>query len=328
MKDYYQILGVERNASKEEIKKAYYKLAHQHHPDKGGDEKKFKEISEAYHVLSDDKKRSNYDQFGQADTSGFNTDFDFNDIFNDLFGRQRRDPRQGNDIQVEVEISLSEAIKGVEKKFNISKNVVCSQCHGSGAEDGKKQTCSSCGGKGRVRQVILGAFATSASCPDCHGTGEKPVKACQKCRGYGKVRGEEEIEVSIPAGVSFGQKLVVQGKGEAGLQGGRSGDLYIHLFVKPDSRFERREDDLYSSAEISFATACLGGEVDVSLAEGGEISLKIPAGTDSGKVFRVANKGVPHFRSYGRGDMYVKVNVRTPKKLTNEQKKIIKDLGL
>jgi molecular chaperone DnaJ len=335
MKDYYEILGVSREASKEDIKKAYYKLAHKYHPDKGGDEKKFKEISEAYHVLSDETKRSNYDRFGQADTAGFESNwqnFDFGDIFNNFFtgGRTQKDNRRGQDIQVEIEITLEDVIKGTEKSFNLSKDIPCDRCHGSGAEPGSEiKECPTCKGTGEVRKVsqtIFGAFAMSSPCPDCHGEGKVAEKTCQKCRGYGRVKGEEKIDVRIPPGVSFGQKLVLSGKGETGIRGGRNGDLYIHLFVKPNSVFQRRGDDLYTSVDISLTTSILGGEVDVLLPEGGEVSLKVPAGTDSGKVLRISNKGIPHFSSHGRGNLYVQLKVKTPKKLTRKQRQIIEDL--
>jgi len=358
MKDYYQILGVQKNASSEEIKKAYYKLAHKYHPDKGGDEKKFKEINEAYQVLSDKEKRSQYDRFGRvfegapAGEPGFDfqwawgrpdMDFEFGfedlgDMVEDLFGfgapRKRKNVRRGKDLEIEIELSLEEILKGREKEINLEKYITCSRCQGTGAEPGTKVVeCFSCRGTGEVQQIkktLFGSFTRWTVCPECGGEGYRPEKFCNVCKGEGRIKGEERIRIWIPAGVDTNQLIKVEGRGDAGKRGGKSGDLYIRIFVKTHPIFERKGDDLYLKVPISFSRAALGDEIEVPTLEGKKILLKVPAGTESGKILRISGKGIPHFsgpRGYpGRGNMYVELIVKTPQKLTKKQKEILEKL--
>lgn len=344
MKDYYQILGVSKNASQEEIKKAFHRQAHKHHPHKGGDEKKFKEINEAYQVLSDKNKRAQYDQFGSVpEGQGFNwqdfssggIDFDdLGDIFGDIFGFGRRnkekDFKRGKDIRIDLEIPLKEILKETKKKISLKKFETCPKCQGKGAEPGTSlKECSSCRGTGRVRQVrktFLGSITQWSVCPECKGEGYIPEEPCNTCKGEGRVMKEEEIEIVIPAGVSTNQILRVEGKGNAGKKGGKAGDLYIRIFVKQDPYFERKGDDLYTTAEMSFSQAVLGDKIEINTLEDKKIELKVPSGIQSGKVLRISNKGVPHFSGYGRGNLYVVLKIKTPQKLTKEQKKLLKEL--
>ena len=372
-KDYYNILGVSKGASQDEIKKAYRTLAHQHHPDKaGGDEVKFKEINEAYQVLGNQEKRQQYDQYGQtfeqaqrqggfggagfswedlARTGGAggpfgggfrqqNVEFDFGDlgdIFGDLFGfgrstgsRRSRRARQGQDIQTEMAVDFREAVFGTDKVVKLYKNVVCPHCAGNGAEPGTKiETCKTCGGSGQVVQVqrtILGSFQSVGVCPECQGEGKRASKKCRQCHGAGRVKDEEIIKVKIPAGMSEGETIRLSGKGEAGQHGASTGDLFITLRVKPDPQFKRDGDNIISEAEISFSQAALGAQVPVSTLDG-EVMLKIPAGTQSGRVFRLESKGVPHLRSRGRGDHLMTVNVTTPIHLSRKQKELLEELA-
>jgi molecular chaperone DnaJ len=355
-KDYYQILGVEKNATAEDIKKAFHKLAHKHHPDKGGDEKKFKEINEAYQILSDKEKRQQYDNFGQDFSSGGQPgwgfganpqgwDFesmkgnfgasDFGDIFEEMFGfggggRQKRDQKRGKDIEVELELSLEEIIKEQEKEISIYKTAVCSRCQGKGAEPGTKvNECFSCRGTGQVQKIQrtpFGSFTSSATCPECQGEGFRPEKPCNVCKGEGRVKGEERIRVFIPAGIDTNQAVKIEGKGEAGRKGGRAGDLYVRLFVREHPVFKRKGDDLYAVLPVSFSQAALGAEIEAPTIEGSKIILKVPEGTESGKVLRISNKGVPHFSGYGRGHLYYELIVKTPKKLSRRQKELLEEL--
>jgi molecular chaperone DnaJ len=357
-KDYYQILGVEKNATAEDIKKAFHKLAHKHHPDKGGDESKFKEINEAYQILSDKDKRQQYDNFGQTFDSaggqpgwGFGSggapsgwDFesmkgnfgsmDFGDILEEMFGfgapRQKKESKKGKDIEVELELSLEETIKEQEKEISIYKTSVCSRCQGKGAEPGTPvNECFSCRGTGEVQKIQrtpLGSFTRYATCPECQGEGFRPEKACNVCKGEGRVKGEERIRVFIPVGVDTNQAIKIEGKGEAGRKGGRAGDLYIRLFVKEHPMFKRKGDDLYVSLPISFSQAALGAEIEAPTIEGQKILLKISEGTESGKVLRISNKGIPHFSGYGRGNLYYELIVKTPKKLSRKQKELLEEL--
>ncbi len=368
-KDYYNILGISKGASADEIKKAYRTLAHQHHPDKsGGDEAKFKEINEAYQVLSNPQKRQQYDQYGQTfeqaqrqggfgggaggfswddfaragSTGGFqgqNVNFDFGDlgdVFGDLFGfgggsrsKRAQRARQGGDIQTEMNIEFREAVFGVEKIVDLYKLSTCSHCHGNGAEPGTKiETCPTCGGSGQVRQVqqtILGAFQSVGVCPTCQGEGKKASKKCKECGGSGRVKATEKIKVEIPAGISDGETIRLSGKGEAGTHGSHAGDLYITMRVKADRDFKREGDNIISEISITFSQAALGTKVPV-LTLDGEVMLHIPSGTQSGKVFKLGGKGVPHLRSRGRGDHLVTVTVVTPPHLSREQKKILEEL--
>jgi molecular chaperone DnaJ len=363
-KDYYNILGVGKDASDDEIKKAYRKLAHKYHPDKsGGDEARFKEVNEAYQVLSDKEKRGQYDQFGQTfeqaqraggfsgfegfrDFSSFAEGFDFNfgggrggfsDIFGDIFeqagfgSRGRRGTRRyrGEDIQVDMEITFSEMAHGVEKEIDLYKRVKCSKCHGEGMEpDSKKVECSKCKGEGEVhvsRRTILGTFSQASVCPECAGEGKVPEKKCKKCGGDGRVREHEKIKVKIPAGIKNGQSVRLEGLGEAGEKGGETGDLYVNVHVIPDKRFSREGDDVRSAVEISFSQAALGDKISVETISG-EVKLKIPAGTQSGEIFRLKGHGVKHLSRFGHGDHYVRIQVVTPKSLTREQRDLLERL--
>ena len=367
MKDYYQILGVVRGASSEEIKKAYYKLAHKYHPDKGGDEKKFKEINEAYQVLSDKEKRTQYDRFGRVfeGAPGFDFqwawgrpddfsaqgepapgwEFDFEDLgemVEEMFGfgapRKRKDLRKGKDIEIDMEVPLEDILKGKEKEITLTKMISCSRCQGTGAEPGTPiNECFSCRGTGEVQQIkrtFFGSFTRFATCPECKGEGFRPEKLCNVCRGEGRVRGTDGIKIFIPAGVDTNQVIKVEGKGEAGKRGGKSGDLYIRVFVKQHPIFKRKGDDLYATVSISFSQAALGDEIEVptldsstSSPQGGKkILLKVSAGTESGKILRISEKGIPHFSGYGRGNLYVELIVKIPKKLTKKQKELLEQL--
>jgi len=360
--DYYEILGVTKNASQDEIKKAFHKLAHKYHPDKGGDEKKFKEINEAYQVLSDAQKRQQYDQFGsvfEGAGANPNQNWDFNwswqnqnqdfgfedigDIFENFFSfggvrkASRKDIKKGKDIQVDVEISLEDTLKQTHKKITLTKQILCHRCHGKGAEPGTKiNECVMCRGQGQVQQVkktILGSYTTFAVCPECQGEGTKPEKPCNVCRGEGRVKGEETIDISIPAGIDNNQAIEVEGKGDAGKKGGKAGNLYVRIFVKKHPVFKRKEDDLYLSQEITYSQAILGDEIEVSVLDGthsshgssgqAKILLTVPQGTESGKVLRISGKGIPHFGQHNRGNLYVELVIKTPKKISREQKELL-----
>ncbi len=358
MKDYYQILGVPKNASSEEIKKAYYKLAHKYHPDKGGDEKRFKEINEAYQVLSDKEKRAQYDRFGRVfeGAAGFEPGFDFQwfwgrpdvdfgDVFStdfedlgemidEIFGfgtpRRKKDWKRGKDIEIDLEISLEDTLRGVEKELILYKYISCSRCQGRGAEPGSKIIeCFSCRGTGQVQQIkktFFGSFTRFAVCPECRGEGYRPEKPCNVCQGEGRIKGEENIKIFIPAGVDKNQIIKVEGRGDAGRKGGKDGDLYVRLLVKKHPLFERKGDDLYISMPISLSQAALGGEIEVPTLEGKKILLNLPAGIESGKILRISGKGIPHFSGYGRGNLYVELIIKTPKKLTKKQKELLEKL--
>ncbi len=348
-KDYYNVLGVAKDASAADIKKAYYRLAHKYHPDKGGDEKKFKEVNEAYQILSNKSKKQQYDQFGQnfegfGSQQGFNgspgfdsADFgsiNIEDIFGDLFGfgqrGRKRNVNQGRDIEVSIEMNLKDTLKGIKKNISISKLVSCSRCQGTGAEPGTRlKECVTCRGQGQVQQIkktIFGSFATYIVCPECHGEGKIPEKPCNVCKGEGRITGKEDIEILIPAGIDSNQMIKIRGKGEAGRRSGKHGDLYIRVFVLPDSKFNRKGDNLYLNVSIPFSMACLGGSIGIMDLEGKKISLKVPQGTESGKVFRVSGKGISHFSGYGKGDLYVKLKIEIPKKLSKEQKEALNKL--
>lgn len=363
--DYYEVLGVTRSASEEDIKKAFHKLAHKYHPDKGGDEKKFKEINEAYQVLSDKQKRAQYDQFGRVfdqgqpgGDQGFNWtwgsrpsgeefEFDFGDIgdvFEEFFGggfggarrTSKKDLRKGKDIQVDIEINLERTLKESVEEINLAKQVICHRCEGTGAEPGSKvKECFSCRGTGQVQQVkktIFGSYTTLATCPECKGEGTMPEKPCNVCKGEGRIKGQETVEVRIPAGIDTNQVIKVEGKSEAGKKGARPGNLFVRIFVKQHPVFERRGDDLFCESEISFSSAALGDEIelktlDPSAGSGqANILLQVPAGTESGKVLRISGKGIPHFGGYGRGNLYVELKVKTPKKLSRKQKELLEKL--
>ncbi|MBI4101517.1 MAG: molecular chaperone DnaJ [Candidatus Nealsonbacteria bacterium] len=358
-KDYYQILGVPKTASSDEIKRAYYRLAHKYHPDKGGDEAKFKEINEAYQVLSDQTKRSQYDRFGRVfegqpgggaggepgfdfqwawgQPGGADFDFEFGDLgdmVEEMFGfggsRKKKDVKRGKDIEVDWEISLEDVLRGKTETIVLEKLISCSRCQGSGSEPGSKvKECFSCRGTGQVQQIrktFLGSFTRQAVCPECGGEGYKPEKSCNVCRGEGRMKDRQEIQVFIPAGVDSNQIIKVEGKGEAGRKGGKSGDLYVRIFIKTHPIFERKGDDLYASFPISFSQAALGAEIEVPTLDGKKILLQVPEGTESGKILRISDKGLPHFSGSGRGNLYVELIVKTPRKLTKKQKELLERL--
>lgn len=352
--DYYEILGVTKQASQDEIKKAFHKLAHKYHPDKGGDEKKFKEINEAYQVLSDAQKRQQYDQFGKGfdqmggqGTGDFNwswqnqaQNFDFEDlgdVFENFFsfgggGRRasKKDTKKGKDIQVDIEIDLEHTLKESHRKITLAKQIVCQRCQGKGAEPGTKiNECVMCRGQGQVQEVkrtILGSYTSFAVCPECKGEGTKPEKPCNVCRGDGKLKGDETIEFTIPAGIDNNQAIEITGKGDAGKKGGKAGDLFVRIYVKKHSVFTRKGDDLYLTQEINFSQAALGDEIEIPALEGTKILLTVPAGTESGKILRVSGKGTVNFGSSHRGNMYVELLIKTPKKISKEQRRVLDQL--
>jgi len=353
--DYYQILGVTKSASQDEIKKAFHKLAHKYHPDKGGDEKKFKEINEAYQVLSDAQKRQQYDQFGKTfNQAGPNQNWDFNwswqnsnqdfdfedlgDVFENLFsfggggGRRtsKKDVRKGKDIQVDIEIDLKETLTQTHKKITLLKMIVCHRCYGKGAEPGTKiNECFSCRGSGQVQQIkktILGSYTSFATCPECRGEGTKPEKPCNVCKGEGRIKREEDINVYIPAGIDNNQVIEVEGSGNAGKKEGRPGNLYVRVFIKDHPVFNRKGDDLYISIDINYSQAALGDEIEIPTLEEKNIILTVPQGTESGNILRISGKGIPHFGGYGKGIMYVELKIKTPKKITRKQKELLDEL--
>ena len=346
--DYYDILGVGKGASDDEIKAAFRKLARQYHPDVNKEphaEEKFKEINEAYGVLSDSEKRARYDRFGKAGVSGAGgqgyQDFSgFGDIFEDLFngfgfstggGRSRRSPRRGRDLQMQVSLTFEEAVFGVEKEIEFSRDETCSRCSGKGAEPGTTPLrCSTCNGQGEVRQVrqtFLGQMVQTAPCPTCNGRGETIASPCTTCRGAGLERKKVKKKVQIPAGVDVGTQIRLNGEGAPGENGGPQGSLFLVLDVKPHKFFKRRDQDVILNLDINIAQAVLGAEVTVPTLEGDD-KLKIPAGTQPGKVFHLRGKGVPHVRNKNqRGDEIVIVNVAVPTKLTKEQKELFEKLA-
>lgn len=347
-KDYYQILGVSRNASADEVKRAFHKLAHKHHPNKGGDENKFKEINEAYQILSDKEKRAQYDRFGSTfdqgnfnwawGRGGQNIEFDLedlNEMFGDIFGfrskgSRRKNFKRGADITVDMEIPLETVLNDINREINLYKQTVCSRCEGKGAEPGSKlNECFSCRGTGEVQQVkktFLGSFTQWSICPECKGEGQGSEKPCNVCKGEGRVREEEKIKISIPAGVDSNQVIKLVGKGEAGKRGGQSGDLYVRILVKEHKTFKRRGDDLFISIPISYSQAVLGDKIEIPTLEGAKLLEKIPSGLESGKILKIAKKGIPHFSSFGRGNLYAQLIIKTPRNLTKSQKMLLKRL--
>jgi len=345
-RDYYEILGLPRTASAEDIKATFRKLARQYHPDVSKEEdaeEKFKEINEAYGVLSDDQKRARYDQYGRAglgDMGGM-PDFatmDFGDIFEELFssfgfgggGSRSRRPRRGRDLQYQVALTFEEAIFGVDKEIEITRNEICGTCRGSCAEPGSTpQRCSTCGGRGEVRQVrqtILGSMMQSSPCPTCSGRGEVISNPCKTCRGSGQEHKTVKKVISIPAGVDEGTQIRLGGEGEPGANGGPVGNLYIIIGVRPHKFFKRRDNDILLNLDINIAQATLGAQLDVPTVDG-EHSLNIPSGTQPGKVFTLKGKGVPYLRKSGRGSQHVVINVNIPEKLTKEQRELFEKLA-
>ncbi len=349
-RDYYEVLGLKKGASDNDIKRAFRKMAMKYHPDKNpGDkeaEEKFKEINEAYAVLSDPEKKEKYDRFGHAGvdpnagfgggSGGFGGFGGFEDIF-DMFGgafsgfgggRSRRNngPRKGSDLQKAVTITFEEAAFGTKKEVRLNKYVKCKTCGGTGAAPGtSKKTCPKCGGTGEVRtaqRTPLGTFQSVSPCPDCGGTGEINETPCKDCGGSGKVRDNVTISINIPAGVDNDSVIPIKGQGEPGINGGPDGDLYIVINVEPHKMFERRGQDLWLEIPITFDQAALGDEIVVPTLEG-KVSYKVPSGTQPGTVFRLKGKGIKSVRGSRKGDLYVKVNLEVPTKLTSKQKKAI-----
>ena len=354
-KDYYEILGVGRGASADEIKKAYRKLTRKYHPDANpGDaeaEKKYKEINEANEVLSDPQKRTQYDQFGYVGDMPPGGDFggfggpgfggaDFGDLFGDLFGsafggsgRRSVDPnapRRGNDLEYTMQISLEDAFRGVTKKIEVPRLEICPHCGGSGAEPGTKvETCPTCGGRGQVQQTVntpFGQMAQVTVCPTCHGKGKVVKTPCRECKGQGRVRKQHSVDVKIPAGIDTGIRLRVSSQGEAGVNGGPSEDLFLLREVKPDRRFQRKGDDLNTSVDIKYPQAALGCEVKIETFDGFE-TLDIPAGTQPGSKLRIKGRGMPRLRGKGSGDMNILVKVTISKDPSAKERELLEQIA-
>jgi molecular chaperone DnaJ len=352
MADFYSVLGVERTASDDEIKKAYRKLAMTYHPDRNNGskdaEERFKELTEAYDVLRDPQKRAAFDRYGEAGLRGgagvhhvdlsealgiFMRDFGGFGGFEQMFGGGQQGgsgPRAGSDVKLSVALSLAEVATGVEKKITIKLLDPCDRCTGSGAEPGSKaQACATCSGSGEVRRAqrsFFGQFVTVAPCPTCRGEGKIVQSPCKKCRGEGRLRGDTELSVQIPAGVATGQYMTLRGVGNAGSRGGPRGDVHVLFEVADDPRFERDGEDLYTEVLVTYSQLALGAELSVP-AIAGHMSLAVPSGTQSGHVFHVRGKGLPRVNSGGTGDLHVRVQLWTPDRLTDEERQLVARLG-
>lgn len=346
-RDYYEILGVHKNASETEIKKAFRKLALQHHPDKNPDDKaaeeKFKEATEAYEVLSDQQKRAQYDQFGHAGLGGgfsgggfgFGAGTPFGDIFSDIFGdilggagggRGRNQGRRGDDLLYNMEISFEEAAFGVEKKIDVPFAKRCGICNGSGARPGSNpKACPTCRGAGQVRYQ-QGFFSVSKTCGQCNGEGKIVDDPCPECHGKGSIKDIKTLSIKVPAGVETGTRLKSPGDGGQGLKGGPNGDLYVAISVKEHSLFQREDNNVICEFPINFIQASLGCEIEVPTLEG-KVSMKIPEGTQSGKVYRLKGKGIPSLQGYGRGDQLVVIRVETPTNLNKKQREVLEEFS-
>lgn len=356
-KNYYEVLGVQKGASKDEIKKAFRKKAQQYHPDKkGGDESKFKEASEAYAVLSDEKKKREYDNYGQTfaggagdqdagfggfdfsdfmrqqqgTQGGFNQEFDLGDIFGSMFGGgfgggQKR--KRGNDVSIDIEISFYDSIFGTDRKVNLTKNSICNDCAGSGAKAGTAmQKCQSCNGNGKIhetKRTILGSISTTRVCDKCHGKGEVPKEKCKTCGGTGINRKQEEINIKIPAGIESGEMMRLTGAGEA-ISGGVAGDLYIKIYVTPDKNYKKEGYNLITKLDVKLTDALLGGDYNLKTLEG-DLKIKIPSGISFGEILRLKGKGVPDGGGR-RGDLLVKLNILIPNKLSKKEKDLVEKL--
>ena len=360
-RDYYEVLGVSKSATPEEIKKAYRQLALKYHPDRNPDDKdaeeKFKEAAEAYSVLSDENKRARYDRYGFAGMNGSSAsgggfsggfgDFDLNDILNKVFGqgfdfggfnfggfgggsgRGGVARQRGSNIRVKVKLNLQEIAKGVKKKIKVNKYVTCDHCHGSGSENGATETCPTCHGRGQVVQTVnsfFGAMQTASVCPTCGGTGQIIKNKCKHCQGEGIMKGEEIIDIEIPAGVGNDMQLTVRGKGNAGPHNGINGDLIVVIEEEESKEFERDGSNLIYNLFLTIPEAILGTQAEVPTIDG-KVRVKIAPGTQSGKVLRLRGKGLPNINSYGSGDMLVNVNVWIPKKVTKEEEKMLEELA-
>jgi len=347
-RDLYEVLGVNRDASEDELKKAYRKLAMKHHPDRNPDNKesedKFKEAKEAYEILTDANKRAAYDRYGHEGVTpsmgggGGGQGFDgfadaFGDIFGDIFGgggggggRGRSNVYRGADLRYNLEITLEEAARGAEKTIRIPAQEECEPCHGTGAKPGTQpKTCPTCGGAGQVR-IQQGFFSIQQTCPKCHGSGRIIPEPCTSCGGAGRVKRQKTLEVKIPAGIDNGMRLRHGGQGEPGVNGGPAGDLYVEIHIKQHAVFQRDGDDLHCEMPISFTTAALGGEIEIPTLDGAA-NIRIPAETQSAKVFRLRGKGIRNVRSHAPGDLMVHVIVETPVKLTDRQKELLREFG-
>lgn len=341
-RDYYEVLGLNRNAADDEIKKAYRKLALKHHPDRNpGDkaaEEKFKEASEAYHVLSDSEKRSQYDRFGHGafgegfGAGGFDFSAGFEDLFGDLFGdffgtgrtRRRSRVQRGDDLRYNLDVSFEESAFGTERKIKVPKQVQCEQCHGQGTKPGTSvRSCPVCHGTGQM-SFQQGFFSISRTCNQCRGSGTVIASPCPSCGGAGRMKAVHTLNVKIPAGVETGSRLKLVAEGEAGPQGGPTGDLYVVIRVLDHSIFKRERNEVICEVPITFSQAALGAEIEVPTLEG-KVKMKIPAGTQSGKIFRLKGKGVPDLNGYGRGDQHVRVVIETPSRLTPRQKALLEE---
>lgn len=354
-KDYYQILGVAKGASADEIKTAFRKLAHKHHPDKGGNDEKFKEINEAYQVLGNKDKREQYDRYGSAyqnnaggqgasgfsgfSDGGFNINMDdlgdmfggFGDIFGFGGGRQQSRQQRGRDIELDLSLDFNEAVFGIEKDISYKKIAPCPTCQGSGAAPGShSETCKACGGRGRVaklQRTILGTMSVESVCEHCQGAGKTNSENCKTCGGEGLKNQNITLKVRIPAGIDNGESLRLSGHGDAGAKGAPAGDLFLHMRVKPRAGFERRGSDIHSHLEINVKQAILGDEVKIKTVDG-DLTLKIPAGTQPDTIFRLREHGVPRLHGRGRGDQLVAVTVKIPKNLNKKDAKLINELEL
>lgn len=357
-KDYYSILGVSKNSKQEEIKVAFRKLAHKHHPDKGGDSEKFKEINEAYQVLGNEEKRTQYDQFGsnynnmggggfdfsgfqgQGQSGGFsgvNMDFDnLGDLFGDMFGfssgRSRTSQSvKGEDIQAILPLDFEEAVFGAEKEILVDKNIKCEKCDGVGAEAGSKvEKCNTCNGTGRVFKVqrtIFGAMQAESVCPDCSGEGQIYSKKCSKCQGQGLYKGQEKLKIKIPAGINEGEAIRLSGKGNFSYKNAPAGDLVLRIRINSSLDFKRVDYNIYNSLKIDIKQAILGDKIGIKTVQG-EVILKIPEGTQSGTTFKIKGKGVPKLRGLGHGDHFVEVTVVIPKGLSRKNKKMLEEIDL
>lgn len=350
-RDYYEVLGVERDATDQEIKSSYRKMAMRYHPDKNPGnkeaEEKFKEAAEAYSVLSDSQKRTQYDHFGHQAMNGFGGGFsgfdptifsEFSDILGDFFGfgdvfgtggpgRRRSASQRGADLRYDLQISFEEAAFGVKTKIRVPRLEVCKECGGSGAQKGSgPTTCAQCQGRGQVRYQ-QGFFSISRTCGQCRGTGQVINNPCRQCRGEGRVQSEKTLEVKIPAGVDNGSRLRISGEGEGGAYGGAAGDLYVVVYVKEHPYFEREGSDLHCVIPISVTQAALGSEIKVPTLDGTEETLKIPEGTQAGATFRIRGKGIPFLNGRGRGDLFVTTRVTIPQKLSREQRRLLEQLA-
>ena len=353
-KDYYDILGVRREATEDELKKAYRKLAMEYHPDRNpGDsraEANFKEAAEAYEVLGNSDKRRIYDQYGRAGLkggmgSGGGIDFDLSDAlrtfmdglggFGDIFGMGqgrsgRGSPASGSDLQIRLKLSLEEIYEGVEKNLRVKKLVTCDNCSGAGSEQGNgAKTCSTCHGNGKVRQVsrsIFGQFVNITTCPTCHGEGEIISTPCRKCKGDGRIREDSTVKIRVPAGVSTGNYITMRGDGNIGPRNGPTGDLIVIFEEKDHELFDRHEDDVLFNLPVGYSQLVLGDDIEVPTLNG-KVKLKIPSGTHSGKIFRLRGKGIPKLNNYGQGDQLVQVSLITPNKISTKEKQLIEELS-